>query len=212
MGFSDNLRKFKQRIIDMGDSIKDMTEEATKNALVMPFFSLLGYDVFNPQEFVPELTCDVGTKKGEKIDYAIFRDGEPIILIEAKRCGMKLQKQQQNQLYRYFSVNHARIAILTNGIQYNIFSDINSPNVMDDEPFLSFNLIEDDENVYLAALQMFTSEKFNAKDILSKAVYMKYSALVERIFRKDLENPSDELVKYFLMRPEIKTGAAATIP
>lgn len=210
MGFSDNLRKFKQRIIDMGDSIKDMTEEATKNALVMPFFSLLGYDVFNPQEFVPELTCDVGTKKGEKIDYAIFRDGEPIILVEAKRCGMKLQKQQQNQLYRYFSVNHARIAILTNGIQYNIFSDINSPNVMDDEPFLSFNLMEDDENVYLAAIEMFTSEKFNAKDILSKAVYMKYSALVERIFRKDLENPSDELVKYFLMRPEIKTGARIT--
>lgn len=210
MDFTEKFRKFKNRIIDMGDALSEMTEEATKNALVMPFFSMLGYDVFNPREFVPEYTCDVGTKKGEKIDYAILRDGDPIILIEAKRCGMKLQKQQQGQLYRYFSVNRSRIAILTNGLQYNIYSDINAPNVMDDEPFLSFNIVDDDESVFIKSLERFTSENFDVKDILSKAVYLKYAAIVERTFIKDLESPSDELVKYFLSRPEIKTGGRIT--
>ena len=210
MGFTENFKKFRQRVINMGDSILEMTEEATKNALIMPFFSLLGYDVFNPLEFVPEYTCDVGTKKGEKIDYAIVRDNEPIMLIEAKRCGMKLQKQQQSQLFRYFSVNRSRIAILTNGIQYNIYSDINAPNVMDDDPFLSFNIIEDDESVFLQSLERFTSDNFDVKEILSKAVYMKYAAVVEKTFTKDLEKPSDELVKYFLSRPEIKTGSRIT--
>ena len=106
----------------------------------MPFFAMLGYDVFDTDEFMPEFVCDVGTKKGEKVDYALLKDGEPVILIEAKRAGMKLQKQQQSQLYRYFTVNHCRLAILTNGVTYQVFSDINTPNIMDDDPFLSFNL------------------------------------------------------------------------
>ena len=74
-----------------------MTEEATKNALVMPFFAMLGYDVFDTNEFMPEFVCDFGTKKGEKIDYAILKDGEPVMMIEVKRAGAKLQKQQQAQ-------------------------------------------------------------------------------------------------------------------
>ena len=48
-----------------------LTEEAAKTALVMPFIQALGYDVFNPSEVIPEYTADVGTKKGEKVDYAI---------------------------------------------------------------------------------------------------------------------------------------------
>lgn len=48
----------------------------------MPFISALGYDVFNPTEVIPEFTADVGTKKGEKVDYAIKKDDKIIILIE----------------------------------------------------------------------------------------------------------------------------------
>ena len=46
--------------------------------------SILGYDVFNPLEFCPEYTADVGIKKGEKVDYAILEDGKPNILIDVK--------------------------------------------------------------------------------------------------------------------------------
>lgn len=210
MTFSEKIEKFRKRISGMSDSFADMTEEATKNALIMPFFTILGYDVFDPQEFVPEFVCDVGTKKGEKIDYAIMSDGEPIILIEAKKAGMKLQKQQQGQLYRYFSVNRARIAILTNGLQYNIYSDINSPNVMDDEPFFTFNILTDDPSLFLQSLEQFCKDGLDIPAILSEAVYLKYFSVVEKTFRQDLENPSDELVKYFLSRPEINSGKRIT--
>lgn len=210
MTFAEKIEKFRNRISGMADSFDDMTEEATKNALIMPFLTILGYDVFDPQEFVPEFVCDVGTKKGEKIDYAIMSNGEPIMLIEAKRAGMKLQKQQQGQLYRYFSVNRARIAILTNGLQYNIYSDINSPNVMDDDPFFTFNVLADDPALFLQSLEQFCKDKLDISSILSEAVYLKYFSVVEKTFRQDLENPSDELVKYFLLRPEIYNGKRIT--
>ena len=58
------------------------TEEATKNAFIMPFISALGYDVFNPLEVIPEFTSDVGTKKGEKVDYAIKKDEQIITRFE----------------------------------------------------------------------------------------------------------------------------------
>lgn len=210
MSFIEKFKNYKKRVLGFKNSLNDMTEEATKNALVMPFFSMMGYDVFNPSEFIPEFVCDVGTKKGEKIDYAIMRDSEPIMLIEAKRAGMKLQKQQHSQLFRYFSVNRSRIAILTNGVQYNIYSDIDSPNVMDSEPFFAFNILEDDETLYIQSLEQFTHENFNIKNILSKAVYLKYAKVVEKTLLKDLEKPSDELIKYFLTQPEIKPNHRIT--
>ena len=58
-------------------------EEGTKNALVMPFIRTLGYDVFNPEEVKPEYTCDDPAKKGEKVDYAIMKDGKPFMLLNA---------------------------------------------------------------------------------------------------------------------------------
>lgn len=208
--FIEDFRAFRGKVQQYSGKFDTMTEEATKNAIIMPFLVLLGYDVFDPEEIIPEYTCDVAGKKGEKIDYVILHDGEPTVLIETKRAGLKLQKQQQGQLYRYFSTNRCRLAILTNGITYNFFSDINAPNVMDDEPFLSFNILEDDEELFLSSLEQFHKSVFNVKDILSKAVFLKYLKVVEQTLRQDLVNPSDELVKYFLSRPEIKTGNRIT--
>ncbi|OPZ21219.1 MAG: hypothetical protein BWZ04_01159 [Firmicutes bacterium ADurb.BinA205] len=210
MTFEERFQDYLQRLKKLKPHLPDLAEESTKTSLVMPFFAMLGYDVFNASEFAPEYTCDVATKKGEKIDYAVIKDGEPIMLIEAKRAGMKLQKQQQGQLFRYFSTNRCRIAILTNGISYQFFSDLNSPNVMDDEPFLSFNLLDDDPNIYLSSVRQFSKEKFNVKNVISKAVYQKYSKVVQKTLKEDLISPSDELVKYFLSRPEIKTGNRIT--
>ncbi len=208
--FSDDFHAYKSRVLQYTDKFAEMTEEATKNALIMPFLMLLGYDVFNPDEVIPEYVCDVAGKKGEKIDYVVMHDGEPVILIEAKRAGLKLQKQQQGQLYRYFSTSHCRLAILTNGNTYNFYSDINSPNVMDDDPFLSFDILNDDEELFLSSLEQFHKNKFNIKEILSKAVFLKYVKVVEQTLKQDLVSPSDELVKYFLSRPEIKTGGRIT--
>lgn len=210
MDFEKKLENYLSKIGRIQEQLDDFTEEATKTALIMPFFSVLGYDVFDANEFMPEFTCDVATKKGEKVDYAILKDGEPIIIIEAKRAGMKLQKQQQGQLFRYFSTNRCRIAILTNGVIYQFFSDLNAPNIMDDEPFLSFNLIEDEPSIYSSSVKQFCKEEFDIKNVIANAIFQKYATVVEKTLKQDLLNPSDELVKYFLSRPEVKTGNRIT--
>lgn len=71
MDFADQIMQLADRVDKMKAQLQ--TEEATKNALIMPFIQALGYDVFNPMEVIPEFTSDVGTKKGEKVDYAIMQ-------------------------------------------------------------------------------------------------------------------------------------------
>lgn len=100
----------------------------------MPFINALGYDVFNPLEVLPEMTCDIGTKKGEKIDYAIMKDDQPILLIECKHWKQDLNLHD-NQLLRYFNVSKAKFGLLTNGIIYRFYTDLKEPNIMDDKPF-----------------------------------------------------------------------------
>lgn len=143
MDFIDQLKQFSKRVESLKDSIS--TEEATKTSIIMPFFAMLGYDVFNPQEFVPEYTADVGIKKGEKVDYAIFKDGKPVILIECKSINENLEKHD-SQLFRYFVTSEAKFAILTNGILYRFYTDLEEPNKMDETPFLEIDILNLKEN------------------------------------------------------------------
>ncbi len=140
MDFAEKIRELSRQIQDQLPHIQ--TEEATKNALVMPLISALGYNVFSPTEVTPELYADVGLKKGEKVDYAILKDGKPIILFECKWHGADLSKEHASQLYRYFSVTEARFSVLTNGIQYRFFTDLEAPNKMDAKPFFQFNMLD----------------------------------------------------------------------
>ena len=132
MDFKDSIRQISERIESLKDNL--LTEEATKTALIMPFINALGYDVFNPLEVLPEMCCDIGTKKGEKIDYAIMKDGEPVILIECKHWAQDLNLHD-NQLLRYFNVSKAKFGVLTNGITYRFYTDLAEPNKMDEKPF-----------------------------------------------------------------------------
>jgi len=110
MDLIDELRQFSAHAAKIKDALA--TEDATKMSLVVPFFQRLGYDVFNPLEFIPEFTADVGTKKGEKVDYAIIIDENPVILIEAKKCDEPLDNHA-SQLFRYFGTTSAKFGILT---------------------------------------------------------------------------------------------------
>ena len=145
MEFLESLNALAAKVRQQGSSIA--TEEATKNAFVMPFIkNVLGYDVFDPQEVVPEYVCDVGTKKGEKIDYAILKDGQIQMLIECKKIGEPLNVNHASHLFRYFHETTARISILTNGQVYKFFTDLDAPNKMDENPFLELDLLDIDEH------------------------------------------------------------------
>src|SRR3954467_14919592 len=140
MDFIDQNRELSARIPKQLPHIH--TEEATKNALIMPFISALGYNVFDPTEVTPELHADIGLKKGEKVDYAILKDGKPILLFECKWHGADLSKEHASQLYRYFSVTEARFSVLTNGIIYWFYTDLDASNKMDAKPFFEFNMLD----------------------------------------------------------------------
>ena len=171
------------------------TEEATKNAFVMPFLQSLGYDVFNPLEVVPEFIADIGIKKGEKIDYAIFKDGQPTILIECKDWRQNLNVHD-GQLLRYFHVSKAKFGLLTNGIVYRFYSDLVAPNKMDEKPFLEFNITEIKDN-QIEELKKFHKANFDAESIVNTASEMKYMNELKHLLHQELTEPSSEFVKYF---------------
>jgi hypothetical protein len=172
------------------------TEEATKNALVMPFINLLGFDIFDPTEVIPEFVADVGIKKGEKVDYAIKKDGKIIILFECKHCGGDLNIKHASQLFRYFAVTDARIAVLTNGLVYRFFTDLEAPNKMDEKPFLEVDMTELND-VAINELKKLRKEVFNIEDIMASAGELKYTRQIKRLINEQIENPSDDFVKFF---------------
>lgn len=194
MDFIDEIKVLAARIPKLSESVK--TEEATKNALIMPLLNVLGYNVFDPSEVVPEFTTDYGTKKGEKVDYAIFRDGKPIILIECKNINADLDKEHASQLFRYFTVSEAKIGILTNGIVYRFYTDIDAPNKMDDKAFLEINLLDIKEPL-INELKRFKKESFNVDDLASVACELKYTKEIKSILANEINNPSEEFVKFF---------------
>lgn len=192
MDFIDQLRTLAARISTTKDMIQ--TEEATKNAMVMPFIQALGYNVFDPLEVTPELISDVGTKKGEKVDYAILRDGKPIILFECKKCGADLGINHASQLFRYFHVTEARFGVLTNGLTYRFFTDLEQPNKMDEKPFLEFSMLDFKEQD-VDELKKFAKATFDVGTILNTASDLKYTRSIQNLLAEWMANPSEDFVR-----------------
>ncbi|GFM48936.1 hypothetical protein ALQ47_02738 [Pseudomonas cichorii] len=198
MDFIERLNALSSKVRQQSASIQ--TEEATKTALVMPFIhTVLGYDVFDPSEVVPEFICDVGTKKGEKIDYAILKNGEVQILIETKKIGEPLNINHASQLFRYFHVTSARISILTNGRIYKFFTDLDAPNKMDDKPFLEFDLLDMDDHA-IPELQKLTKSAFDVDSIINAAGELKYVGQIKREIASQLSQPGEDFVRFFASR------------
>ena len=192
--FQDTLKQLGKRVVELKDSIG--TEEATKTSLIMPFFAALGYDLFNPTEFVPEFTADVGIKKGEKVDYAIVLEGQPTILIEAKSINEQLTKHD-SQLFRYFGTTVSKFGILTNGEEYKFFTDLDEPNKMDLTPFLTVNITKI-KDTQIPELAKFHKDNFDVDKITSSAAELKYLNSLKNYLSSELNDPTEDFVKYLL--------------
>lgn len=209
MSFEEAIADLASKIRTQSPSIQ--TEEATKNAFIMPFISrVLGYDVFNPLEVVPEFTADHGTKKGEKVDYAIMKEREVQILIECKRIGDALDIKHASQLFRYFSVTNARIGVLTNGQVFNFYTDLDAPNIMDERPFLVLDMLDIDETT-LPELKKLTKETFNLDSVISSAEELKYVGALKRQVAEEFRDPSPEWVKLLMGRVSDRRGTVDNI-
>jgi hypothetical protein len=194
MDFIDKIRELSVRISKQIENIQ--TEEATKHALIMPFMAALGYNVFDPTEVTPELCADVGVKKGEKVDYAILREGKPIILFECKHHAADLGKAHASQLYRYFGVTEARFGVLTNGLLYWFYTDLEAPNKMDEKPFFEFNMLDIKETA-VEELKKFSKSSFDLEFILTTASELKYTREIKRILVEQMQEPTDDFVRFF---------------
>lgn len=196
MDFKDYFKQLVNRVTTMKESLN--TEEATKNALIMPFIQMLGYDVFNPMEVVPELDCDLINKKGEKIDYAINKDGETIMLIECKHWKQDLNLHD-TQLQKYFVASKAKFGILTNGVRYRFYTDLAKPNIMDEVPFLEIDM-EDVKEHQIEEVKKFHKSYFDVENIFNSASELKYMSELKNQIKQEFDSPSPEFVKMLTKR------------
>jgi hypothetical protein len=197
MDFATRLSELQKRTIEHREVL--LTEEAAKTALVMPFLQALGYDVFNPKEVVPEFTADVGIKKGEKVDYAVCQEGKVNILIECKPSTAELNVNHASQLFRYFSVTDARLAILTNGVNYQFFSDVEKPNKMDERPFYTFSM-EAIKPSDIRTLEKFGKSAFDIEQIIQEAGHLKLQSLLRKAIEAEFAEPSEDFIRIFAAR------------
>ena len=170
------------------------TEEATKTAVVLPFLQALGFDVFDLNEVVPEFVADVGIKKGEKVDFAVKIDGKIAMLIEAKPIHAKLGDTQYSQLYRYFAVTDARLAILMNGKEAWFFSDTDAPNKMDKKPFFKFDL-QDHDAGQIEELSRFQKGSFAIESIIEAASNLKYVHNAAAYLKRQMSDPDEDFIR-----------------
>lgn len=183
-------------LADKVESLKDKihNEESTKHAFILPFIQILGYDAFNPLEVVPEFTADIGTKKGEKVDYAIYQNDEPILIIECKHWGSELNVHNSGQLFRYFHVTKTRFALLTNGVVYKFYTDLDATNKMDEKPFLEFDITNIKEST-VKEIEKFHKSNFDINKIVNNASTLKFTTAIKNVLEGEMIDPSTDMVK-----------------
>ena len=207
MDFIDEVRTRAARFAQKLEHLE--TEEATKTALVLPFIQMLGYNPFDPQEVLPEFDAGFGSKKDAKVDYALLQHGQPIILIEAKKYGFPLTVESLGQLASYFAATNARFGVLTDGIIYRFFSDLDKPNTMDMEPFFDFNMLDYSDSA-ITALKRFTKEEFDVNGTLEAAAVLKYIEGMKQALACQLTAPDPDFSKW-LVRKVYTKGIGKTV-
>jgi hypothetical protein len=179
------------------------TEEATKNTLIIPFFTALGFDFSEPSEFSPEVFASIGEEKRERIDYALKSGDEYLMLVECKKCKDNLGKNAFNQLSDYFKALrpklNVRIGILTNGLTYKFFSDLDEDNVLDSIPFFHFNILNFDEQK-ASELKQFEKSTFDINSIIANAREAKLLAAVKEILGGYLVDPPEKFSHFVLSK------------
>jgi predicted type IV restriction endonuclease len=195
MSFHEQIRALAAKLSSILENTA--TEEATKHFLIMPFIQALGYNVFDHQEVVPEYDANVGTSTKYKLDYAILKDGKPVILIECKSAKDKLTGTDGwSQLFHYFVATDARIGVLTNGVVYRFYSDLDKPNKMDDKPFLEIDLLNLKDSL-VEELRRITKDSFDGEKVVSAAADLKYVGGIVDILAEQAVDPTEDFTRFF---------------
>ncbi|MBD2100204.1 type I restriction endonuclease [Leptolyngbya sp. FACHB-261] len=198
MGFTEDVAKLSEQVHKRSEQV--VGEESTKMALIIPFLSTLGYDVYDPTEVMPEYIADFAVKKAgqfEKVDYALSISGTVVMLVEAKARGQKAEAHD-GQLSRYFNgLPATKVAIVTNGVEYRFFTDLRDKNIMDKEPFFGFNILNYSSKD-IESLKLFHHDNFDAETIGRQAEEMVYVESMTELVGNQLRSPSESFMRFLL--------------
>jgi len=195
MDFIDQIKTIAQRIEKIRDRV--LNEESTKTSFIIPFIEALGYNIYDPAEVFPEFTADIPVLKNDKVDYAILADNRPIMLIECKCCQDSLDNIKHTaQLHKYFQNTEAKFGILTNGIIYRFYTDIDKHHVMDSKQFFEFNMLKF-SNSDIDELKRFSKANFDPDTLSNAAQNLLYTREIKRLLTEQFANPSSDFVKFF---------------
>lgn len=195
MDFAERVKAHAKRVQEIKSHAT--TEEATKTALILPFLQMLGYDIYDPRVVIPEYSADFGEKKACKVDYAIKRGDDIVMIIEAKKVGDPLDGSKEGQLQRYFqTLLPVKIAILTDGIRYKFYTDLVHTNVMDNKPFMTFDFSAINEPL-VSELQKLCNDCFDVDAARCAAKELTYLWQLKKMVAEELDHPSDDTVRLF---------------
>ncbi|WP_103020260.1 hypothetical protein [Salinibacter altiplanensis] len=178
------------------------SKRKSENALLLPFFELLGYHPFDVREVVPDYVIELDAGRERTVDYVLKKDGSPAVFVESKEVGTDLGACDSAPLLRLLKKSKAPIGALTNGIEYHFFADLErfysvleGATVPDTRPFLTFDVFhyEDDE---VEDLECLTRSEFDADGILPHAHRLKYKRLFRMYLSEQVEEPTEEFVKF----------------
>ena len=193
--FVRHIREFSNSI-DKNKLSNINNEEETKSDLILPVLNILGYQVFISSEVEKEKGVQIGTRP-HKIDYVINKNENQIFIVECKHHEQTDLTRHRNQLYSYFTaLPSVHFALLTNGIEYHFHTNIiGAKNVMDREPFLSFDIrfIKDSE---LDFFKNFCKHEFDLEKCIELSENCKYYNGILDHLTKQLHEPDKVFIDY----------------
>lgn len=190
-------------------------EESAKQYLILPFFGALGYDYSDPFEVQPEYTADFREGMTDRVDYAIMREGKPIIAVECKKVGANLSVNRGQLRAYYTALRSVRLGVLTDGLKFEFFVDCEIANVMDSEPFLTLDLEAVRQGPIpadvLDALLLMARPNFDPETIAEAAEIRLVAKRVRAELMQEVREPSDEFCRLLLQRVGIKNVRRSSI-
>jgi len=179
------------------------TEETTKQALILPLLDILGFSPYDPTKVLAEFAADFpGVKSTERVDYALYCNGQPVMFIEAKPYVANLTNHAP-QLSRYFNSSlGVTIGAITNGKEWRFFTDLINPNVMDDKPFLTVDFTKNKAED-LTQLAEFKHDNFHVEKLRFFAEENQYIQQFKTVIKRSINEVDIDFVRYVAQQASI---------
>lgn len=179
------------------------TEETTKQALILPLLDILGFSPYDPTKVLAEFAADFpGVKATERVDYALYCNGQPVMFIEAKSYTSNLTNHAP-QLSRYFnSTLGVTIGVITNGREWRFFTDLINPNVMDEKPFLIIDFTKHKAEE-LTQLAEFKHDNFHVEKLRYFAEENQYIQQFKAVIKKCINEVDIDFVRYVAQQANV---------